>query len=88
MHNTHNSINAQALEMQKRPQSGRFKHHLILSYLRSDTDGLARDTCDLAAIDTEIVQFAGGHTAEFVYGLTIFTPVIEGACYVHDITLS
>ncbi|CUW97457.1 hypothetical protein AGR2A_Lc30152 [Agrobacterium genomosp. 2 str. CFBP 5494] len=48
----------------------------------------ASDTGDLAAIDTEIVQFTGAHAAEFGDGLTIFAPIVEAACYVHDITLS
>mgnify|MGYP000874971626 CR=1 FL=1 len=43
---------------------------------------------DLAAINTEIVQFTGAHAAQFVDGLTIFAPVVKAACYVHDMTLS
>ena len=49
---------------------------------------LARDGCtgniaDFAAIDTQVMQFARGHAAQFGDRLTVLAPVIERACYVH-----
>jgi hypothetical protein len=44
----------------------------------------AGDVADVTAVDTEIVQFARGHTTEFRDRLTVFAPVVERACYVHD----
>jgi hypothetical protein len=51
-------------------------------------DRCACDAADFAAVNTQVVQFAGGHAAEFGDRLTILAPVIEGACYVHDDPLS
>ena len=52
------------------------------------TGGLASDAVDVRAIDTEIMQFAGGHAAKFADGLTILAPVIERAADIHDNPLS
>jgi hypothetical protein len=48
----------------------------------------AGNTVDVGAIDPEVAQFAGGHTAKFGNRLTILAPVVEGACYVHNDPLS
>jgi len=52
------------------------------------SDRCAGNIADFAAIDTQVVQFARGHTAQFGDRLTILAPVIERACYVHDDPLS
>jgi len=54
---------------------------------------LARDGCtgniaDFAAIDTQVMQFARGHAAQFGDRLTVLAPFVERACYVHDDPLS
>lgn len=51
-------------------------------------DRLAGNAVDVGAIDTEVLQFARAHAAEFGDGLTVLAPVVEGACYVHDDPLS
>ena len=51
-------------------------------------DRVPRDAADVFAANAEIAQFTIRHAAEFVDGLTILAPVVEGACYVHDDPLS
>ena len=48
----------------------------------------AGDATDFAAVDPQIVQLAARHTAQLGDRLTIFAPVVEGACDVHDDPLS
>ena len=48
--------------------------------------GFASYAMDVRTIDTEVVQFAGAHAAEFGNGLTILAPVVKRACQVHVIT--
>ena len=43
---------------------------------------------DVRTVDTEVVQFAVAHAAEFGNGLTILAPVIERASDVHVKPLS
>ncbi len=55
-----------------------------------EDSGLTRNRCsgnavDVGAVDAKVLQFARGHAAEFSYGLAILAPVVERACYVHDI---
>ena len=65
----------------------------IMQLYKEPLRPLASDRCagniaDFAAIDTQVMQFARGHTAQFGDRLTILAPVIERACYVHDDPLS
>jgi hypothetical protein len=50
--------------------------------------GVAGNALDVATVDTEVMQSAVGHAAEFRNRLTVLAPVIERACYVHDDPLS
>jgi hypothetical protein len=47
-------------------------------------DSLARYVGDLGTVDAEIGEFAVGHAAEFIDGLTVFAPIGEGAGDIHD----
>lgn len=47
-------------------------------------DCLAGNVLDVAAADTEVVQFAVAHAAKFVAGLTVLAPIVERASNVHD----
>lgn len=51
-------------------------------------DRLAGNVRDVATADAKVRQFAVGHAAEFVAGLTILAPIVERACEVHDPILS
>lgn len=51
-------------------------------------DGCTGNIADFAAIDTQVMQFARGHAAQFGDRLTVLAPVVERACYVHDDPLS
>ena len=52
--------------------------------LRDLLDCLAGNVLDVAAADAEVIQFAVGHAAEFVAGLTVLAPIVERASNVHD----
>ena len=52
------------------------------------SNGGAGNIADLAAVDTQVMQFACGHTAQFSDRLTVLAPVVERACYVHNDPLS
>ena len=52
------------------------------------TGGFTGNAMDVGAVDAEVVQFAGGHAAEFVDGLTILAPVVVRASDVHRNPLS
>ena len=79
---------AETPKTQKRP-----RHQRASSVLETEcgwlaSDRSARNAADVSAVDAEVLQFAAGHAAEFVNGLTILAPVVERACYVHDNPLS
>jgi len=44
---------------------------------------LASNAMDVRTVDTEVVQFAVGHAAEFGNSLTVLAPVVERASEVH-----
>lgn len=56
--------------------------------LRLTSNGSARYTADIRAIDTKVLKLTRAHTAEFRDGLTIFAPCIKRASYVHNDHLS
>ena len=82
------SASRQARHANARVISGRSVIQVGLGAGRLASDRLASNTVDVGAIDTEVLQFARAHAAEFANGLTILAPAIERACYVHDDPLS
>ena len=74
--------------MQKRPPEGRALQIHAVSGGPSEADGGAGDGLDFRALDTEVAQFTRAHAVEFVDGLTILAPIVEGTCHVHDDPLS
>jgi hypothetical protein len=57
-------------------------------YLYLAGGSFASNAMDVRTVDTEVMQFAVGHAAEFSNGLTILAPVIERAREVHVNPLS
>lgn len=74
--------------MQKRPPEGGRLRILPSGARQSEADGGAGDGLDFRPVDAEIAQFARAHAVEFVDGLTVLAPIIEGTCHVHDDPLS
>ena len=74
--------------MQKRPPEGGRLVILPFPACRSEADGGAGDGLDFRALDAEVAQFARAHAVEFVDGLTVLAPIVEGTCHVHDDPLS
>jgi hypothetical protein len=76
-------------QTQKRP-----RHAQAFDIIKSEiqavlaTDRRASDGVDIGAVDTEVLKLTRAHTAKFGNGLTVFAPVVERACYVHDNPLS
>ena len=50
--------------------------------------GTAGNSFDFRAGDAHVSQFTARHASEFVDGLTVLAPIVEGACYVHFLRLS
>ena len=74
--------------MQKRPTEGGRLEIPALSARQSEADGCSGDRLDFRTLDAEIAQFACRHAVEFVDGLTVLAPIVEGTCHVHDDPLS
>ena len=74
--------------MQKRPPEGGRLRILPFPARRSEADGGAGDGLDFRALDAEVAQFTRAHAVEFVDGLTVLAPIVEGTCHVHDDPLS
>lgn len=78
------SASRQARHANARVISGRIVIQVGLGAGRLASDRLASNAVDVGTIDTEVLQFARAHAAEFGNGLTVLAPVIQRACYVHD----